>query len=47
MCRQAGHQIWKLVDLADAQANDCTDVLSATLELEADKNDEISCELGI
>jgi hypothetical protein len=35
------------VDLADAQDNDITDVLSATLELEADKNDGISYELGI
>jgi hypothetical protein len=35
------------VDLADAQDNDCTDVLSAFLELEADKNDGISCERGI
>jgi hypothetical protein len=26
---------------------DCTDELSATLELEADKNYGISCELGI
>jgi hypothetical protein len=35
------------VDLADAEDNECTDGLSATLELEADKNDGISCELGI
>jgi hypothetical protein len=34
------------VDLADAD-NGCTDELSTTLGLEADKNDGISCELGI
>ena len=35
------------VDLADAEDSDCTDELSATLELEADKNDGIFCELRI
>ncbi len=35
------------VDLADAEDNDCTDGLSETLELEADKNAGVSCELGI
>jgi hypothetical protein len=35
------------VDLADAEDNDCTDRLGAILEIEADKNDGIPCELGI
>ena len=35
------------VDLADAEDNGCFNELSTRLELEADKNDGISCELGI
>ena len=35
------------VDLADAEGNDGPDELSTTLQLEADKNDGVSCELCI
>jgi hypothetical protein len=34
-------------DLADAENHDCTDGLRSTLDLEADKNDRVWCELGI
>jgi hypothetical protein len=35
------------IDLTDAEDDDYTDRLGAILEIEADKNDGISCELGI